>query len=156
MVDELVAQGKSATVCRSADLAQQISSADIISCATMSTTPIVLGQYLTEGTHLDLVGGFTPKMRETDDVAVQKSSVFVDTRAGALSEAGDLTQAMDAGNFGASQVLAELSDFSHKKHVGRSELSNPDSQITLFKSVGAGREDLAAAILAYKKMTHEE
>ncbi len=116
----------------------------------MSTQPIVLGKYLTEGTHLDLIGDFTPKMRETDDEAVQKSLVFVDTLAGALSEAGDLTQAIDAGNFDSSQVVAELSDFSSKKHAGRSQLTNSDSQITLFKSVGAGREDLAAAILAYE------
>ena len=154
LVDELRAQGKNAHLCTADDLAKQTTAADIISCATMSTQPIIMGQHLSEGTHLDLVGGFTPKMRETDDKAVQKSSVFVDTRAGALSEAGDLTQAMDTGNFDASQVIAELSELCLKtgeKHAGRSQLANPNTQITLFKSVGAGREDLAAAILAYKQ-----
>ncbi len=152
MVDGLVAEGKNASVCTSADLPEQVSAADIISCATMSSQPIVLGKYLSEGTHLDLVGAFTPKMRETDDEAVQKSAVFIDTRAGALSEAGDLTQAADAGNFDPSQVIAELSELCNTQHKGRSQLTNPDSQITMFKSVGAGREDLAAAILAYEGM----
>lgn len=156
MVDELSAKGKTASVCITSNLPEQIANADIISSATMSTQPIILGQYLSEGTHLDLVGAFTPKMRETDYQAVQKSSVFVDTRIGALAEAGDLTQAMDTSNFDPSQVVAELSDFSSNKHAGRSQLTNPDSQITLFKSVGAGREDLAAAILAYKELAYEE
>ena len=154
MVDELREKGKNAFVCSTDDLPKQTAAADIISCATMSTEAIILGQYLTEGTHLDLVGAFTPKMREIDDEAVQKSAVFVDTRVGALSEAGDLTQAIVAGNFDPLNVIAELSELcsksSENKHLGRLQLSNPDSQITLFKSVGAGREDLAAAILAYQ------
>ncbi|MCL4107920.1 UNVERIFIED_CONTAM: hypothetical protein GTU68_016948 [Idotea baltica] len=152
IVDELISEGKKAVVCSDENLPQQINAADIISCATMSTQPIVLGQYLNEGTHLDLVGAFTPKMRETDDETIQKSSVFVDTRAGALSEAGDLTQAMQSGVFTSSQVVAELSELSAKLHAGRSQLSHSESQITLFKSVGAGREDLAAAILAYQAL----
>ena len=154
IVDELLAEGKNAAVCTSTDLSKQTAAADIISCATMSTQPIILGQYLTQGTHLDLVGAFTPNMRETDDDAVHKSAVFVDTRAGALTEAGDLTKAIYAGKFLASDVIAELSELCTNsdldKHLGRSQLTNPNSQITLFKSVGAGREDLAAAILAYE------
>ena len=152
MVDELLSEGKNAIVCCSEDLPKQVASADIISCATMSTQPIVLGKYLTAGTHLDLVGAFTPKMRETDDEAVQKSAVFVDTRVGALSEAGDLTQVMETGSFDASQVVAELSELCAHAHKGRSQLENPNSKITMFKSVGAGREDLAAAILAYEEL----
>ena len=101
---------------------------------------------------MDLVGAFTPKMRETDDEAVQKSAVFVDTRVGALSEAGDLTQVMETGSFDASQVVAELSELCAHAHKGRSQLENPNSKITMFKSVGAGREDLAAAILAYEEL----
>ena len=150
MVDELRDDEKHASVCTSDDLPKQIAAADIISCATMSTQPIILGKYLTAGTHLDLVGAFTPNMRETDAEAVEKSAVFVDTRAGALSEAGDLTQAISAGKFDSSQVIAELAELCKRKHSGRSQLTDPDSQITLFKSVGAGREDLAAAILAYQ------
>jgi len=152
MVDILCEQGKNAFLCTSDNLPEQTAKADIISCATMSMQPIVLGQHLTAGTHVDLVGAFKPTMRECDDEAVQKSAVFVDTRAGALSEAGDLIMAIDAGKFDSSRVIAELSELAAKKHSGRSALENSDFQITLFKSVGAGREDLAAAILAYEEL----
>ena len=152
MVDELIEEGKVAFVCSNYDLPKHTSTSDIISCATMSTLPIVLGKDLTAGTHIDLVGGFTPNMRESDDLAVQRSAVFVDTRTGALSEAGDLTQARDTGAFDASEVEAELSELSSQKHLGRTQLSDAENQITLFKSVGAAREDLAGAILAYERM----
>ena len=154
LVEALVAEGKTATVCTDADLAVSASSADIISCATMSNQPIILGEWLQPGTHLDLVGAFRPDMRETDDAAVQKSSVFVDTRAGALVEAGDLTQAMLSGAFEENEVLAEFTELcgkpGGKQHAGRSQLKDSEQQITLFKSVGAAREDLAAAMLAYQ------
>ena len=152
LVQELIAEGKSATVCQQKDIPKCVAEADIISCATMSNEAIVLGEYLQDGVHLDLVGAFRPDMRETDDLAVQKSAVFVDTRAGALAEAGDLTQAIASGAFNADDVIAEFSELCSKKHSGRSQLSNSDQQITLFKSVGAAREDLAAAILAYEKL----
>jgi ornithine cyclodeaminase len=152
LVRELIAEGKSATVCQQKDLPKCIAEADIISCATMSNEAIILGEYLQTGVHLDLVGAFRPDMRETDDLAVQKSSVFVDTRAGALAEAGDLTHAIASGAFKVNQVVAEFSELCGEKHKGRSGLSDSDQQITLFKSVGAAREDLAAAILAYEKL----
>ena len=152
LVQELIAEGKSATVCQQKDLPNCVAEADIISCATMSNEAIILGEYLQAGVHLDLVGAFRPDMRETDDLAVQKSAVFVDTRAGALAEAGDLTQAIETGAFSADDVVAEFSELCGKKHSGRSQLENSDQQITLFKSVGAAREDLAAAILAYEKL----
>jgi ornithine cyclodeaminase len=152
LVQELIAEGKSATVCQQKDLPKCIADTDIISCATMSNEAIVLGKYLQAGVHLDLVGAFRPDMRETDDLAVQKSAVFVDTRAGALAEAGDLTQAIETGAFRADEVIAEFSELCGKKHAGRNQLDNSDQQITLFKSVGAAREDLAAAMLAYEKL----
>lgn len=152
MVDELCKQGKNAILCRTENLPEQTAKADIISCATMSTQPIVLGKNLKAGTHIDLVGAFKPTMRECDDETVQKSAVFVDTRTGALAEAGDLTMLIEAGKFDSAGVVAELSDLASKKHPGRSGLENSESQITLFKSVGAGREDLAAAILAYEEL----
>ena len=150
-VEELNTQGKSATVCLDEDLPDCVRDADIISCATMSSEPIIKGEWLQAGVHLDLVGAFRPDMREADDEAIKKSLVFVDTRAGALAEAGDLTQAIASGAFKADQVQAEFSELCSKKHTGRNQLTNSDQQITLFKSVGAAREDLAAAILAYEK-----
>ena len=155
LVATFVAEGLPATVCTNADLAYSAASADIISCATMSTQAIILGEWLAPGTHLDLVGGFKPDMRETDDAAVQKSAVFVDTRLAAIVEAGDLTQPIQNGAFDKNHVVAELSELSGKQHEGRSQLKDSDQQITLFKSVGAAREDLAAAILAYEGLVDE-
>ncbi|MCL4164017.1 UNVERIFIED_CONTAM: hypothetical protein GTU68_020165 [Idotea baltica] len=153
LVDELIAEGKMAEVCSGSDLSASTSSVDIISCATMSNQPIILGEWLQPGTHLDLVGAFRPDMRETDDAVIKKSSVFVDTRAGALVEAGDLTQAVQSGAFSADDVVAEFTELCANEHEGRHQLTDSDEQITLFKSVGAAREDLAAAMLAYQGLT---
>ena len=118
--------------------------ADIISCATMSTSPLVLGRWLKPGQHVDLIGGFTEEMRETDDEAAGRSSLFVDTREGALSEAGDLIQPIRNGVIKEEDILADLTDLVTNKHSGRSSVQ----QITLFKSVGTALEDLATAQLA--------
>lgn len=154
LIDSLVEEGINACYCTTTDLPAITAQADIISCATMSVEPIIKGHWLSPGTHIDLVGAFRPDMRETDDLAIQKSSVFVDTRAGTLAEAGDLIQAIEGGAFSAEQIVAELSELCSKEpgknHTGRKGLSNPGQAITLFKSVGAAREDLAAAILAYE------
>jgi ornithine cyclodeaminase/alanine dehydrogenase-like protein (mu-crystallin family) len=128
------------------DLEAAACGADIISCATTSTTPIVLGQWIRPGTHIDLVGGFKPDMRESDDALINKAIVFVDTKAGTLAEAGDLLQPIASGSFAHTDIAAELADLSSGRHAGR---SNPQ-QITLFKSVGTGIEDLAAANLVWK------
>ena len=65
------------------DLEEAIRTADIVSCATLSTQPLIRGDWLPAGCHVDLVGGFRPTMREADDSAIRRSTVFVDTRAGA-------------------------------------------------------------------------
>ncbi|HUH08146.1 MAG TPA: ornithine cyclodeaminase family protein, partial [Egibacteraceae bacterium] len=76
--------------CAEPDLEAAARAADVISCATLSEQPLIRGAWLRPGTHLDLVGAFTPRMRESDDEAVRRAEVFVDTREGAESEAGDL------------------------------------------------------------------
>ncbi|RWX74624.1 ornithine cyclodeaminase family protein [Neorhizobium lilium] len=129
------------------DLAEAVHEADIISCATLSETPLIQGAWLKPGTHLDLVGAFKPSMRESDDEAVQRSSIFVDTRAGALKEGGDIVQPMEAGVLHEADIKAELADLVAGRHPGR---TNRD-EITLFKSVGAALEDLAGAVLAYQQ-----
>jgi ornithine cyclodeaminase len=129
------------------DLAEAAGEADIISCATLSEAPLIRGAWLKPGTHLDLVGAFKPSMRESDDEAVTRSSVFVDTRAGALKEGGDLVQPLEARLIGSDHIRAELADLVRGRHPGR----QGDSEITLFKSVGAALEDLAGAILAYRQ-----
>ncbi|KAA6482737.1 ornithine cyclodeaminase family protein [Agrobacterium sp. SHOUNA12C] len=128
------------------DLEAAARSADIISCGTLSSTPLIKGEWLKPGAHLDLVGGFKPDMRETDDTAIRRAEVFVDTRAGAMKEAGDIVQPLKSGVLTEDTIRAELSELVRGTKPGRSN----DADITLFKSVGAALEDLAGAILAYE------
>lgn len=116
--------------------------ADIISAATLSTLPLIEGERIKAGAHIDLVGAFRPDMCEADPHSFQRARVFVDTREGALHEAGDLLQAMRAGALQASDIEAELSELCAGKHSGR---AGDSEAVTLFKSVGTSIEDLAAA-----------
>jgi ornithine cyclodeaminase len=125
------------------DLAGATAEADIISCATTSAQPLVKGADLRPGTHVDLVGAFTPAMRETDDAAVLRASVFVDTYAGAFAEAGDLLQAAERGGWSTDRTRAELHELAAGLKPGRQS----EDEITLFKSVGTALEDLTAAKL---------
>ena len=123
------------------DLEKAVKMADIISSATLSEQPLILGDWLQAGVHVDLVGSFKPTLRETDNKALQVARVFVDTRAGALSEAGDLIQPIAANQFSEEAVVAELSELCSGTCEGRTCAD----EITLFKSVGASLEDLAVA-----------
>jgi alanine dehydrogenase len=127
------------------DLASAAGTADIISCATTSKTPILQAAWLAPGTHVDLVGGFRADMREADDALMGVASIFVDTFAGALAEAGDLVQPMANGTLKRRSIRAELADLSRGLHPGRTDAS----EITVFKSVGTALEDLCAAELAW-------
>ena len=123
------------------ELKAAVRRAELICCATTSNVPLVQGQWLSPGAHLDLVGAFRRDMREVDDQAVALSRVVVDTHAGASAEAGDLAQPMARGVIEASHVLAELADVLRGNVVVRRHAED----ITLFKSVGTALEDLAAA-----------
>lgn len=127
------------------DLESACRQADIISCATTSSTPIVCGSWVGPGTHLDLVGGFKPSMREADDALMAKATVFVDTFAGAMKEAGDLTQPLANGNLRCQAIVADLAELAAGAHAGRSHAG----EITVFKSVGTALEDLCAANLVW-------
>jgi len=126
-----------------ADLAQGLAQADIVCCATTATEPVLRGAQLRGGTHVDLVGGFTPQMREGDDELIARSQIFVDSYAGALKEAGDLVQPLASGALARERVLAELAELVAGTHPGR----RSKDEITLFKSVGTALEDLCAARL---------
>ncbi|GGB44346.1 ornithine cyclodeaminase [Roseibium aquae] len=128
------------------DLEAACRSADIISAATLSTDPLIKGDWVQPGTHVDLVGAFKPEMRESDDAAIRKSTVFVDTLAGCSKEGGDIVQAIQSGALRPEDIAADLYSLTRGKHPGR----RSEEEITLFKSVGAALEDLAAAILAYE------
>lgn len=131
-------------VTATADLEGAARRADVISCATMANEPLVKGDWLKPGTHLDLVGGYTPAMRECDDAAVSRARIYLDTRAGAMQEAGDIVDPLRRGVIGAAAVIGDLFALCRGEVGGRRDAS----EITLFKSVGTALEDLAGAKLA--------
>lgn len=141
LATELCAEGLAAQA--TPDLAAAVRAAHIVSCATTATEPVVLGEWLQPGTHLDLVGGFKPHMREVDDPAVALSRVVVDTYTGAMAEAGDLAQPLARGVISREHIVADLAELLRGERAGRRDAGD----ITLFKSVGTALEDLAAAEL---------
>lgn len=130
-----------------AELEVAVRQSDIVSCVTTSTAPVVQGAWLKPGTHVDLAGAFKPTMRETDGEVVARAAVYVDTRDGALAEAGDLIQARDEGRFDFARVKADLFELCRGRAQGRASAD----EITLFKSCGTAIEDLATAIMVYQK-----
>lgn len=128
------------------DLEAAVRIADVVTCATTSREPLIHGAWVRPGTHVDLVGAFTPEMRECDDELVAASFVYVDTYAGALAEGGDLVQPLAAGRIARSHVRAELAELVRGERPGRRDAA----AITLFKSVGTALEDLAAAALVVR------
>lgn len=133
------------------DLEAAARAADIISCATLSTEPLIKGGWLKAGAHLDLVGGFTPAMREADDAALARAHVYVDTRA-AIAEAGDLAGPMARGVLCAGNIRGDLAGLCSGEVKGREGAG----EITLFKSVGTAIEDLATAALLWEKLAPAE
>jgi len=126
------------------DLEAAVGWADIISCATLATLPLVRGAWLRDGQHLDLIGSFTPRMREADDDAVARATIYVDTRAAALVESGELVHALATGRLKRQDIRGELRDLVRGSASKRTTIE----EITLFKSVGSAIADLAAAELA--------
>jgi ornithine cyclodeaminase len=126
-------------------LEDAVREADVIACATLSQTPIVAGAWLQPGQHLDLVGAFNLHMREADDAALKRARVFIDTDA-ALSEGGDVALGLKSGALTRADVVADLAALV-RGAPGRAA----PQEITLFKSVGAAIEDLAAAMLVWKR-----
>jgi alanine dehydrogenase len=132
-----------------ADLARAVAEADIVTCATLAHEPLIRGEWLRPGTHLDLVGGYTPDMREADDEAVRRARVYVDTREGATREAGDIVQPLRSGVLAADAIAGDLFALTRGSALGRGSAD----EITLFKSVGTALEDLAAASLAMARLS---
>ncbi|MCO6188350.1 ornithine cyclodeaminase family protein [Rhizobium sp. L1K21] len=127
------------------DLERAVGKADIISCATLSKEPVVKGAWLKPGQHVDLIGSFTPQMREVDDEAVQRASVYIDTDH-AKVESGDIAVPLQSGVIADADICGTLLDLCRDNRNPRKS----DDEITLFKGVGTAIEDLAAAILAAK------
>jgi len=129
----------------SADLGAAVAAADIVSCATLATAPLVQGRWLQPGSHLDLIGSFTPDMREADDDCFAGARLYVDTDE-ALQKSGDLLGPMSRGVINAAQVCGTLGDLCR----GAATRRQSRDERTVFKSVGTALEDLSAAILVYE------
>lgn len=141
---ELAGDGLTVTVVD--DLEAAARSADLISTATISSTPLVQGAWLKPGCHVDCVGAFRPDMRETDDEVVRRARIWVDTMAGGLTEAGDIVMPLQAGVIRESDIQGDLYGLAR----GDAPRRTAADEITMFKSVGASIEDLAAAIAVYE------
>lgn len=125
------------------DLPGAVAKADIVSCATLAAEPLVQGRWLAPGSHLDLIGSFTPSMREADDDCFRGAAIYIDTDE-ALAKSGDLLGPVSRGVFGPAVVRGTLSQLARGEVAGRRSAA----ERTVFKSVGTALEDLAAAMLA--------
>ncbi len=142
LANSLIAENIPASVADGLDVA--VGRADVITCSTGAKSPLVKGALLQPGAHVDLIGAFTPEMRESDDDVVRRSTIFADTRAdGTL--AGDLAQPLAAGLLSADDIAGDLSELVNGTHPGRTS----DEEITMFKSAGFALEDVAAARLVF-------
>jgi ornithine cyclodeaminase len=129
------------------DLQQAVTTADIISCATISEKPLFPGKWLKPGQHLDLVGSYKPNMREADDETILRSSIFLDNYKGGLKETGDIVIPVQQGILDPKSIKADLFELCAESKPGR----RSRMEITLFKSVGHALEDLAAADYYYQE-----
>jgi len=130
------------------DLDLAISTVDLISCATMSQTPLIKGQLLKAGQHLDMVGAYRPDMREADDDCIRRSTIIVDNYKGALKETGDIKIPLDSGLLKVEDIKADLFELCKQDVTFNRNLDD----ITMFKSVGHALEDLAAAQLVVSEL----
>lgn len=129
------------------DLQAAVARADIVSCATLSRTPLIHGDWLHPGQHIDLIGSFTPEMREADDKALQRARIFLDTDHARI-ESGDIALPLAAGAITEADIEGTLEALCRdNRHPRRGP-----GEITLFKGVGSAVEDLSAAILAWNSL----
>lgn len=130
-------------------ISEKIGEVDIVSCATLSKTPLVLGKSIKKGQHIDLVGAFKKDMREADDETVQKACIFVDSLKG-MVESGDIATPLEKGILKETDIRGDLFSLCSDEVRGRRN----DEEITLFKSVGHALEDLVAASYYYNKFSN--
>ncbi len=141
LVQRFVSQGINAVA--APDLEEAVAEADIISCATLARDPILKGAWLKPGQHVDLIGSFTPVMREADDEVIRRARVFIDTEH-AKVESGDIATPLATGALTEDGIAGTLEALCRDDLTPRQS----DEEITLFKGVGTAIEDLSAAILA--------
>lgn len=145
LLDSLKQQGFT-NVSIANDLQAAIQKADVISSATLSKEPIIKGEWLKPGVHLDLIGSHTPRTREADDEVIRRSTIYADSREGALHETGELAIPIASGLLDPKDVQADLVELCKANKLARKN----EEEITLFKSAGLAIEDLAAALMVYE------
>jgi len=116
-------------------LQDAIKAADIISCATMSTEPLIKGEWLRAGQHIDLIGAYRPDMREADDEALLRARIFVDSYETTLGHIGEIKIPLENGIIGRGDIVADYYDMAAFKRTSNDE-------ITLFKNGGGAHLDL--------------
>jgi alanine dehydrogenase len=126
---------------------EAVDGADLIVLATASREPVVRSEWIAEGAHVCAVGACRPDQREMDTELVRRGRVFVDSRTGALAEAGDIVIPLKAGAFDETHLAGELGEVAMGRIAGRTS----SDEVTIFKSLGMAVEDVAAAHLAYVK-----
>ncbi len=122
------------------DASAAVGWAEIVATCTMARDPILRGDWLRPGQHLDLIGAYTPEMREADDTALRRGRLFVDSRATTIGHIGELAIPMAAGVIGAGDVLGDLHDLVAGRAGRRS-----DDEITIYKNGGGAHLDLMTA-----------
>ena len=132
----------------SEDIEATVSNAQLVSSATMTKDPIIFGDWIAPGTHLDLIGAYRLDMREADDEAIQKSRIFVDSRKSTIGEIGEITIPMQSGIIGENDILADLYELCSGVKQGRKS----QEEITLFKNGGGGHLDLMTAQYIHDKI----
>jgi alanine dehydrogenase len=128
---------------------EAVSGADVIVLATAAREPVVRSDWIADGAHVCAVGACRPDQREMDSALVSRARLFVDSRAGAISEAGDIIIPMKEGALDAAHIAGELGEVAARKIPGRTSRGD----VTVFKSLGMAVEDVAAAHLAFVKAT---
>jgi ornithine cyclodeaminase/alanine dehydrogenase-like protein (mu-crystallin family) len=128
-------------------LREAAANADIVCCATLSATPLIQADWLKPGTHLDLIGSFTPAMREADDACFVRGRVYVDS-PDALAESGDLVDPIRNGTLSPTALAGTLAQLCAGAVAGR----GTDDEITVFKAVGTALSDIAAGALVYRTL----
>ena len=126
---------------QASDLESAVRNADIVSCATASKAPLLLNDWLSSGTHVDLIGSYSPDMREVDTETIRLNSIFTDTRSEKTLLSGDLFHPIEEGAWDAEKIQADLSELCLGKHPGRKS----GEEITVFKAVGSAVFDLHCA-----------
>ncbi|MDN5567965.1 MAG: ornithine cyclodeaminase [Paracoccus sp. (in: a-proteobacteria)] len=126
--------------CATTDLAQAVAQADIVASATMARQPVLMGEWVRPGTHVDLVGAFRADMREADDALLRRARIFVDSRDTTLDHIGELKIPLAEGVISRDSVLGDF----HDLEAGRAGRVKPQD-ITLFKNGGGAHLDLMIA-----------